>query len=100
MNSGARQEVRVFSDIEELSRAAADHVVSLSRTAKASRRFAVALSGGSTPGRFYSLLGAPPYRDVIDWPSVYLFWADERCVSPDHPESNFRLVRDALLSQV
>ena len=100
MNVAGNTEVRVFADREELSRAAAAHVVSLSRTAKASGRFALALSGGSTPGRFYSLLGAPPYRDVIDWPSVHLFWADERCVPPDHPESNFKLVRDALLSKV
>jgi 6-phosphogluconolactonase len=100
MSVAENTEVRVFADMEELSRAAADRVVSLARTAKASRRFALALSGGTTPGRFYSLLGAPPYRDVIDWPSLHLFWADERCVPPDHAESNFRLVRDALLSKV
>ena len=100
MNVAGNTEVRIFAGMEELSRAAAEHIVSLSRTAKASRRIALALSGGSTPGRFYSLLGAPPYRDVIDWPSVHLFWADERCVPPDHPESNFRLVRDTLLSKV
>jgi 6-phosphogluconolactonase len=92
--------VRVFSDREEMSRAAAEQVVALSRSAKASGRFALALSGGSTPARLYSLLGAPPYRDAIDWPSLHLFWADERCVPPDHPESNFKLVRDSLLSKV
>jgi 6-phosphogluconolactonase len=93
-------EVRIFSDIEEMSRAAAERVVTLSRSAKASRRFALALSGGSTPARLYSLLGAPPYRDAIDWSALHLFWADERCVPPDHAESNFRLVRDTLLSRV
>jgi 6-phosphogluconolactonase len=98
--NNAHAEVRVFADLEELSRAAAEHIVSLSRSAKASGRFALALSGGSTPARLYSLLGAPPYRDAIDWFNLHLFWADERCVPPDHPESNFRLVRDALLSKV
>jgi 6-phosphogluconolactonase len=100
VNGAGSTEVRVFADIEEMSRAAAEQVVSLSRGAKAFGRFALALSGGSTPVRLYSLLGAPPYRDVIDWSSLHLFWADERCVPPDHPSSNFKLVRDALLSKV
>ena len=100
MNAAASTEVRVFADIEEVSRAAAEQFVSLSRSAKASGRFALALSGGSTPGRLYSLLATPLYRDAVDWPSLHLFWADERCVPPDHPESNFKLVRDALLSKV
>jgi 6-phosphogluconolactonase len=100
VTSGARQGVRVFADIEEMSRAAAEQVVSLSRGAKASGRIALALSGGTTPGRLYSLLATPTYRDAVDWSSLHLFWADERCVPPDHPSSNFKLVRDALLSQV
>lgn len=100
MNVAGNTEIRVFADREAMSIAAAEHIVSLSRTAKASRRFALALSGGSTPGRLYSLLGSPPYRDSIDWASLHLFWADERCVSPDHPESNYKLVRDTLLSKV
>jgi 6-phosphogluconolactonase len=100
VNVAGNTEVRVFAGIEELSRAAAEQVVSISRSAKASDRLALALSGGSTPGRLYSLLGAPPYRDAVVWSSLHLFWADERCVPPDHPESNFKLVRDALLSKV
>ena len=100
MTAGARQEVRVFDDLEAVSGAAAEQVVTLSRSAKASGRFAVALSGGSTPARLYTLLAAPPYRDAIDWSSLHLFWADERCVPPDHPSSNFKLVRDTLLSKV
>lgn len=101
VNRGSRQEVLVFKDLDALSHAAAKMVVSLSREAVASHKtFAVALSGGSTPGGLYSLLGRSPYCDDIDWKRVHVFWADERCVPRDHPESNFKLAFDAFLSKV
>ncbi len=94
-------QVSVFDDQEALSRGAAELFYSLSRTAVASHgRFVVALSGGTTPQRLYTLLGAPPYQTAIDWRRIHLFWADERCVPPDHPESNYKLVRDRLLKNV
>jgi len=96
-----RLQVRVFQDLEELSRVAAELFFALSKKSIASRgRFVVALSGGSTPHRLYSLLGSPWYRNNIDWSRVYLFWTDERCVPNDHPESNYRLAHDAFLSRV
>lgn len=63
-------------------------------------RFAVALAGGSTPRPLYERLAAPPHRDAIDWARVDVFWGDERCVPPDHPDSNHRLAREALLDRV
>jgi 6-phosphogluconolactonase len=63
-------------------------------------RFAVALSGGSTPKAFYALLATAEYRNRLDWSCVHLFWSDERCVPPEHPESNFRMVQESLLSKV
>jgi 6-phosphogluconolactonase len=60
--------------------------------------FLLVLSGGSTPRVLYRLLGSPPYLSSIDWMKVHLFWADERCVPPDHEDSNFRLVNDAFLA--
>lgn len=100
--TGARgPAVTVFPDEEALGRAAADLFLALSREAIASRgRFSAALSGGSTPRRLYELLGEKPYRDAIDWRRVHVFWVDERCVSRDHRESNFRLAFDAFLSIV
>jgi 6-phosphogluconolactonase len=93
--------VRIFEDHEALSHAVAEFFVKLAKTAIASRnRFVVALSGGSTPQRFYGLLGSSPYRDAVDWKRVQVFWADERCVPADHPESNFKLVHDTLLTKV
>jgi 6-phosphogluconolactonase len=94
-------QVRVLRDREALSRAAADRFLALSRTSIASTgKFTVALSGGSTPRRLYSLLGADPYQESVDWSRVHVFWADERAVPRDHPESNFKLAFDAFLSAV
>jgi 6-phosphogluconolactonase len=61
-------------------------------------RFVTALSGGSTPKRLFERLTAAPYREAIDWRKVYLLWGDERCVPPDHSESNYGMARKSLLA--
>ncbi len=101
MNPGHGAAVRIFPDLEELSQAAAWYVVLQSRNATAARgKFTVALSGGSSPKRLYSLLATDPYAAQINWSGSHFFWADERCVPPDHQESNFRLAHDAFLAKV
>jgi len=58
-------------------------------------KFTWALSGGSTPKAVYQCIATEPYRNSIDWTKVWLFWSDERCVPPDHSESNYRMAMDA-----
>jgi 6-phosphogluconolactonase len=58
--------------------------------------FSVALSGGSTPRRLYELLATPVFS--IPWESIHLFQVDERCVPPEHPESNYRMLYEVMLS--
>jgi 6-phosphogluconolactonase len=58
------------------------------------------LSGGSSPGPLYSLLAESPYRDLVSWPSVHVFWCDERCVPAEDLSSNYRQARELLLSRV
>jgi 6-phosphogluconolactonase len=62
----------------------------------------VALSGGSTPKRLYQLLADPnePFREQVPWSRIQFFWADERHVPPDHPESNYRMANEAMLAHV
>ncbi len=99
MNGKPGADVRVFQNIESLSRAAMELIVSLSQKAVAGAgKSSIALSGGSTPKQLYTLLGSAPDRDAVPWPQVHFFWADERCVPKDHPESNFKLAWDAFLS--
>ncbi len=63
-------------------------------------RAAVALAGGRTPREAYARLAEPPCREAVDWSRLEIFWGDERCVPPDHPDSNFRMAREVLLSRV
>lgn len=62
--------------------------------------FRVALSGGSTPRTMFELLAAEPFRSRIAWDRIHFFWGDERCVPPDHGDSNYRLASETLLSKV
>lgn len=55
------------------------------------------LSGGSTPGQVYRRLSRPPFDDEIEWSRVKLYWGDERYVSRESENSNFRMVRETLL---
>lgn len=94
-------EVLVHADAAELAREAARRFAASAADAIAARgRFTVALSGGSTPKAMFSLLAEPPYGPALPWPAIHLFWGDERCVPPDHPDSNFRMTRETLLARV
>ena len=91
-------EIRVFDGLEPLSWAAATRFEENARVkAMEKKPFTVALSGGSTPKLLYELLGSPTFAGRVRWPNVHLFQVDERCVPPDDPQSNYRMIRQALL---
>jgi 6-phosphogluconolactonase len=91
-------DLRILPDRAALFQAAADEFVRQANAAiKLKGRFPVALAGGSTPKGLYSLLAANP---ALPWEKMYFFFGDERHVPPDHPESNYRMAREALLSKV
>ena len=91
----------VYPDGAGLALAAAAHFVELAAQAVEARgRFTVALSGGSTPRATYSLLASTEFTPRVDWARVQVFWGDERCVPPDHPESDYRMARETLLDHV
>lgn len=76
----------VMPDEEGLARRAAEAIAQAAgESIAASGRFMLALPGGRTPLPTYRLLASAR----IDWTRVHVFWGDERCVPPDHPESNF-----------
>lgn len=90
---------RIFPDTDALNRHAARHIQALAAEAIARRdEFHIALAGGSTPERLYRLLASAAYRSTIDWRKVHVWFGDERCVPPDHPDSNYRMAREALLA--
>ncbi|MBM3498433.1 MAG: 6-phosphogluconolactonase [Armatimonadetes bacterium] len=88
----------VAPDPGALARLAADHLVRAAR--RCGPGFRIAVSGGSTPQPLYRLLASPEYRDGLPWADTHLFFADERAVPPDSPDSNFGLVESLLLSHV
>lgn len=93
--------IQVYPNSAAQTRAAVDLFVSLAGEAvKASGSFSVALSGGSTPRMLYAGLAAPERQEFLSWADMHLFFGDERLVPPDHPDSNFRMVEEALLSKV
>lgn len=93
-------ELRVVPDPPALFQAAAEQFVTLVGSAvRENGCFTVALSGGSTPKSLYSRL-ATDDRDQVPWDKTFFFWGDERHVPPDNPESNYRMVYEALLSKV
>lgn len=97
----AFRRIRSYPDLEALSHAAARVFVEEAARSVAGRgRFAVALSGGSTPRRTYQLLATERFRDRVNWQQVHIFWGDERGVSPEDPRSNYRLAREVLLTRV
>jgi 6-phosphogluconolactonase len=89
--------VEVAKDPEALAHGVADWITELA--GKSHGRFAICLSGGSTPRRLYQLLAETPYRDALPWDRVHWFWGDERFVPWDHPDSNYRMANEAMLSR-
>ncbi|HET9281823.1 MAG TPA: 6-phosphogluconolactonase [Candidatus Angelobacter sp.] len=93
-------EIKILPDAAALNRAVAQAFQTTAEQAIAQRdRFSVALSGGNTPRSVYSLL-AQQYKTSLPWNKIYIFFGDERCVPPDHPDSNYRMANEALLSHV
>ena len=91
----------LYPSAEALARAEADTIALLLNEAIHARSHAmIALSGGTTPRRVYELLASEPLRSAVRWESVHVFWGDERCVPPEHPDSNYRMANEALLRHV
>lgn len=93
----------MLPDSTLLARAAADAFLSAAREAIATTgRFTVALSGGSTPKAIFRLLADDHAAGAnhVQWNKVQIFFGDERHVPPNHPDSNFRMADETLLSKV
>ena len=86
-----------FDQIPDLQQAVTDSFVDLANQCiEQTGAFKVSLSGGSTPKRVYEMLA----ERELAWDKIHLFWGDERNVPHDHQESNFLMVKTALLDKV
>lgn len=96
-------EYRVYAEQDALARATAEHFTTQIQAAVAARGAArIAISGGTTPRVVFALLASrsEPYFSAIPWEKLWLFWVDERCVPPDHPDSNYGVTKGLLLDKV
>jgi 6-phosphogluconolactonase len=85
--------IKIFDDKSQLSRAFCEEIIKLTNEKD---NFSLVLSGGSTQKDIFKIL-ATDYRSIIDWEKIHLFWGDERCVPPDHEESNYGITKKYLL---
>ncbi len=95
------REIRILADGAAIAkRAAREFVQAAASAVREKNAFNVALAGGSTPKALYSLLvNDPALRSQIPWDKIHLFFGDERHVASDHPDSNFRMATEAMISK-
>jgi 6-phosphogluconolactonase len=89
--------IEMLADPPALARHVAEWMTSAALAATGA--FRVSLSGGSTPRTLYTLLASDDFRGRFPWTRVSWYWGDERFVPYDHPESNYRMTREAMLSK-
>ena len=99
MSMQRQYQLSIVTNPTALAEKAADHFVQAAQANIAAHgRFTVALSGGSTPKAMFALLATTP--SAVAGEKTFIFWGDERCVPPDHADSNYRMTQEVLLSKV
>ena len=90
----------ILNDAQELYVRAAEEIAHVSGEAICTHgEFTFCLSGGSTPAATYDLL-ATRFHLSVDWKEVQFYFGDERCVPPEHAESNFAMATRTMLSKL
>ena len=93
--------VRVFADSEAMAEEIARRWHHGAKMATKSKGvYSVVLSGGTTASKVYHKLASPLWINKIPWDTVHIFWADERCVSPEHEESNYLNIQRTFLNDI
>ncbi len=95
------REIRILADGAAIAKRAAQEFIQAAVVAAREKgAFSVSLAGGSTPKALYSLLVIDPaLRSQVPWDKIQLFFGDERQVGPGHPDSNFRMATEAMISK-
>ncbi|MFW5890061.1 MAG: 6-phosphogluconolactonase, partial [Marinilabiliaceae bacterium] len=90
-------ETKIFYSKDQLTRFFGDCLIELQTQKEGPLN--IALAGGSTPEAIFDTL-TQEYRTLVDWEKVRFFWGDERCVPPDHEESNYNMTRRHLFNHL
>ena len=93
-----QQKLRYFQNLKQVYKAVAGEILNLTQES-AQMRFDVAVPGGSTPKKLFKILGEN-FKETIPWKRIHFWWGDERCVSPENENSNYKLAFDNLFSKI
>jgi 6-phosphogluconolactonase len=94
-------QIRSFPSPEALAKGAAEYICDQALRCLANTdNFSLVLSGGSTPKLTYEQLVHASRQRVLNWSKVQVYWGDERCVPPDHAQSNYGMARQSLFDHV
>ena len=94
----ASTEVKISSKPKKVYKSVAKEMLKLTQNSS-QPRFNIVLSGGNTPKKLFQLL-AEKYAGSFPWNRIHFWWGDERCVSPENENSNYKLAKDYLFSKV
>ncbi|MEM6644076.1 MAG: 6-phosphogluconolactonase [Bacteroidota bacterium] len=92
-----KEQIKVFLSPEATAKSFGDHL--MTKLDEAESDYHCSLSGGSTPKLLFNYL-ADHYKEHPKWPFMHFYWGDERCVPPEHADSNFKMTNDLLLTKV
>ncbi len=95
--TGTSMRIKTLADPAALAHRVAEWMTAAALAAEGA--FRVSLSGGATPKALYTLLASDSFRGRFPWARVSWYWGDERFVPHDHPDSNYRMTRDAMLAR-
>lgn len=95
---GVSTEVKIYVDQKQVVKALSKAIFKLSKSS-VQERFNILLSGGNTPIRLFKKL-SKKYADSIQWERIHLWWGDERCVSPENENSNYKQANEFLISRI
>jgi len=91
-----REDLNVFNNPKLTAEAFGDYLMLQAETKD---KFHCALSGGSTPKLLFDYLAEKHKLDAI-WKRIHFYWGDERCVPPDHEESNYKMTKEHLFNRI
>lgn len=90
-----RQKICIFETLDEMALKALQWLTEKT-TVQEKETVSIALSGGNTPQALFEKM-VELETGTVDWNKLLIFWGDERCVPPDHTDSNYRSAKKSLL---
>jgi len=94
----ASTEVKIYDNPSKVYQVVAEEILHLTQQSL-QPQFHIALSGGNTPKELFTVL-SKDFKHSIPWKRIHFWWGDERCVPPDHKNSNYKAAKDLLFSKI